>query len=334
MIKPKVTLFLPGLHWNHQWQANHSWLISQINIDCLLPFFFKGQLSSRVFSYSELLWHYVWRDLAINDFYRSIWKEDPIQLIIASPVSQELQLHKMIVRWGSEGLSLNLTEAKAFCEMLSHYYAADGLQFFPFTQDIWLLKSNQPLVFSSLPPCDLPDLVTDEMRIQGKDAWLIERWQSEIQMLLSSHPINKVRSNNQLFPINGLCLWRLPSRPLAPISSALLLHSKEWAWLTPQAQLKQEEILYKLKLLLENGQSVIIFSDALDIAKRFYHWPLYQQQFSWWSKVLTYLLERLEQRLLRQITLVSPGRALALKPQRRFTLFHRKLPSYAGQWPR
>lgn len=94
MIKPKVTLFLPGLHWNHQWQSNCSWLIPQVNTDCLLPFFFKGQLSNRVFSYSELLWHYVWRDLTINDFYRSIWKENPTQLIIASPVSQELQLHK------------------------------------------------------------------------------------------------------------------------------------------------------------------------------------------------------------------------------------------------
>ncbi len=333
MIKPKVTLFLPGLHWNHQWQSNCSWLIPQVNTDCLLPFFFKGQLSNRVFSYSELLWHYVWRDLTINDFYRSIWKENPTQLIIASPVSQELQLHKMVVRWGSEGLSLNLTDAKAFCEMLSYHYAADGLQFFPFTPDIWLLKSDQPLIFSSLPPCDLPDLVTDEMRIQGKDAWLIERWQSEIQMLLSSHPINKVRSNNQLFPINGLCLWQLPSQPLVSISSALFLHSKEWVWLMPQAQLKQEEILHKLKLLLKNGRSVVIFSDALDIAKRFYHWPLYQQQFSWCSELLTYLLECLEQRLLQQITLISPGRALTLKPQKRFSWFHRSLPSYAGQWP-
>lgn len=333
MIKPKVTLLLPGLHWNHQWQSNCSWLIPQINTDCLLPFFLKGQLSHRVFSYSELLWHYVWRDVTIKDFYRSIWKKDPTQLIIASPVSQELQLHKIVVRWGNEGLSLNLTEAKAFCKMLSHHYETDGLQFFPFTQDIWLLKSDQPLIFSSLPPCDLPDLVTNEMRVQGKDAWLIERWQSEMQMLLSAHPINKLRSNKQLFPINGLCLWQLPSQPLTPTSSTLLLHSKEWAWLMPQAQLKQEEILCKLRLLLENGQSVIIFSDALDIAKRFYHWPLYQQQFSWYRELLIYLLKCLEQRLLQQITLISPGHALTLKSQRRFSWLHRGLAPYTGQWP-
>jgi len=126
---------------------------------------------------------------------------------------------------------LDAGESTALLSSLRAHFASDEVEFVERGSGRWwvTLAEPQQLVTSS------PDAALGKPLIaylpRGADAARWRRWQSEMQMLLFEHPVNRLRETSRRSPINYVWMWgggtlRAPDPPeSAPPAVTLFTHA-------------------------------------------------------------------------------------------------------------
>ncbi|MDQ6917564.1 MAG: hypothetical protein M3023_07080 [Pseudomonadota bacterium] len=98
-------------------------------------------------------------------------------------------------------------ESAALLSSLRSHFASDGLEFVESDPGRWWIALEAPQqMASSAPDAALGNPLAAHLP-RGVDAPRWRRWQSEIQMLLFEHPVNRSREKNGRPPINYLWVW-------------------------------------------------------------------------------------------------------------------------------
>jgi hypothetical protein len=111
------------------------------------------------------------------------------------------------VRLGALVADLPPEEAQAIVATLSAHFAADGIVFAAPTPARWFVRAVQAQRLATRPPeAALGESLLSTLP-EGPDAPRWRRWQTEIEMLLFEHPVNRRRERAGECPLNGLWLW-------------------------------------------------------------------------------------------------------------------------------
>ena len=132
--------------------------------------------------------------------------------LLVSPI--QLTIHSSSVTLHApDTLNISACEAQQFCDSINTFIAADHWQISPITPTLWLLITPYLLNVTFTPLWDAVGFLNPEKLAQGKDRNKVEKIATEIQMLLSTHPVNKIRAEQNISTINSIWFWSLPSDP-------------------------------------------------------------------------------------------------------------------------
>lgn len=156
----------------------------------------------------------------------------PENEIFASPVWLQMGMNSMTMIDGTS-IEIGMGEAQSLCDGLNEFYRHEFV-LEPIRADLWRFRLPEkpqwqsPMLFDvwGFQAGDLSEQATGASR----NEWL--QLQTEIQMWLHAHPMNKVRQKNGLAPINGIWLWYAPPSELVS-PPALLGSSSPWASVSP-----------------------------------------------------------------------------------------------------
>lgn len=153
----------------------------------------------------------------------------PENEIFASPVWLQMGMNSMTMIDGSS-IEIGMGEAQSLCDGLNEFYRYEFV-LEPIRADLWRFRLPEkpqwqsPMLFDAwgFQAGDLSEQATGKNR----NEWL--QLQTEIQMWLHAHPMNKVRQKNGLSPINGIWLWNAPRDEKLHHAPALLGSNSTWA---------------------------------------------------------------------------------------------------------
>ena len=125
--------------------------------------------------------------------------------LCAEPVT--LELGRDEVRLAGVVGDLDAAEATALLSSLRAQFASDGIEFVEHGLGRWWVTLAEPQQLETSPP----DAAIGKSLIahlpRGADAARWRRWQSEMQMLLFEHPVNRSRESGGLRPVNYVWMW-------------------------------------------------------------------------------------------------------------------------------
>lgn len=102
---------------------------------------------------------------------------------------------------------LSLADTAALCSTLNAHFTVDGLQFLAPTPAHWFVRIDEAQQLRTRPPEAALGAPLLAFLPAGADAGRWRRWQSEAQMLLFEHAVNRRREQNDLAPVNSVWLW-------------------------------------------------------------------------------------------------------------------------------
>lgn len=152
----------------------------------------------------------------------------PEHCVYASPVWQQMGMHSMNLLDGA-AVGINEEEAEALCSGLNEFYRGQA-RFRALRPDLWRMLLPASVDWQAPPVFDVLGQIDGSVRAEGTGAaqWL--QMQTEIQMWLHDHPMNRHRRNHQQPPINGIWLWNAPVYPSAAAESAPALMGCDSPW--------------------------------------------------------------------------------------------------------
>src|SRR5437660_7724191 len=125
--------------------------------------------------------------------------------LCAEPVT--LDVGRVEVRLAGVVSDLGAADSIALLSSLRAHFASDGIEFLESGPGSWWVALAERQQLETSPP----DAVLGRPLIahlpRGADAARWRRWQSEMQMLLFEHPVNRVRENSGLRPVNDVWIW-------------------------------------------------------------------------------------------------------------------------------
>lgn len=284
-----VTLALPGLLWPHR-----ETFMSAINLPALDKLRLWGRIQPQTTKkskfYRQYLWHGSWLKLAKNQ----LGLKENHHCIIVVPISQSANLHEIHCISGKT-LALSPAEAENFCQILNHWFKNEGWRFHALQPDIWLLTTPEKLQFSAPSVLDLNDSMDSTTKPTGRDAQLLLKYQTEIQMLLHQHPLNQERCLQGTAPINAI--WFEPDRIGSATSNSLYTNC---TWAHGAQQFPTDYNSFSAQL--SNQCSIVLFAEEFchpDIQndRTAYEHLLQQWEQKWWKPLLTALQNRKIQHL-------------------------------------
>jgi len=160
-----------------------------------------------------------------------------------------------IVMARPDTLGLEEAESRAILAAMRPFFEEDGMALDYATPTRWLARGD---IFRGLPSASL-DRVVSNVGNRNVDEWMpptaqggpLRRLQSEMQMLLYTHPVNDARAERGLAPINSFWVsgtGALPNPPAqrpAPTVPQALLHAaqqEDWAgWARAWQQIDKDE---------------------------------------------------------------------------------------------
>jgi len=201
----KLSIALPGLLWNDsgdiEYLAKH---IITPNLDKLIK---RSSIRQVPFSFSDLVYgNYTTtttslaREMAKNLGYSDLFPH----FLLAEPTFLRADRDRLLI-CESELLQLNDDEVSTIIESLNNHFCG-RLQFYPFSMNLWLIGLNLDISDNKFYP--ILDIIGENI-----DAYLpnnsieLTKLLNEIQMLLFSLELNKLRKNEGLIQINSLWLW-------------------------------------------------------------------------------------------------------------------------------
>ncbi|MDO4997855.1 MAG: hypothetical protein Q4E16_04340 [Neisseria sp.] len=258
-----ITLTLPALNWDAPEQ------LPPLNTPALNHLLRFGHITRQTQPTSALfaqsLWRGSLRDLACESVAMpsAQWQNT----VLLSPVWQQMGMHNMNTLGGGD-LAISEAEAQTWCSELNDFYRADGVRFQMFRPDLWLLTLPQAVQWDVLPVFDVLGQVDGTMRAEGADAksWL--QWQTELQMWLHAHALNRVREHNRLPAVNGVWLWQ----DLRGSRSPEMLLASDSVWAEPAAESLPYDFAALQRLLADKMsadgiQDIELFDECLLTAR-------------------------------------------------------------------
>jgi hypothetical protein len=125
--------------------------------------------------------------------------------LCAEPVT--LDVGRVEIHLAGVVRDLDAADGIALLSSLRAQFASDGIEFLEGGPGRWWVTLAEPQQLETFPP----DAVLGKSLIahlpRGADAARWRRWQSEIQMLLFEHPVNRLREKSGLRPVNDVWMW-------------------------------------------------------------------------------------------------------------------------------
>jgi hypothetical protein len=111
------------------------------------------------------------------------------------------------VRLGGLLADLDTADADALVTMLNAHFVGDGVVFVAPTPAHWFARAEATPRLVTRPPAAALGAPLMPYLAIGPDAARWRRWQSELQMLLFEHAVNRQREEGGLAPVDGVWLW-------------------------------------------------------------------------------------------------------------------------------
>jgi hypothetical protein len=102
---------------------------------------------------------------------------------------------------------LDAAEGTALLSSLRAQFASDGIEFLERGPGRWWITLAEPQQLETSPPDAALRKPLIAYLPRGADAARWRRWQSEMQMLLFEHPVNRSRESGGLPPVNYVWMW-------------------------------------------------------------------------------------------------------------------------------
>jgi hypothetical protein len=102
---------------------------------------------------------------------------------------------------------LTAADAESLRAALNAHFAADGVTFLAPTPAHWFARIGEAQSLVTRPPEAAQGSPLFAFLPAGADAARWKRWQSEAQMLLFEHEVNRRREAQRLAPVNSVWLW-------------------------------------------------------------------------------------------------------------------------------
>lgn len=107
----------------------------------------------------------------------------------------------------AEQLALSDSEADELLAVLNAFVEQDGLRFFRKDTSRWYLSGMSAEALESYPPSFLADRNASAFLPDGDAAANWRRLLTEVQMLLHMQPVNELREQRGLLPVNSVWFW-------------------------------------------------------------------------------------------------------------------------------
>lgn len=107
----------------------------------------------------------------------------------------------------AELLDLSETEADELLHALNEFVAGDGFRFFRESAGEWYMSGMSADALESYPPSFLADRNASAFMPEGDSAAPWRSLMTEIQMLLHMQPVNELREQKGLLPVNSVWFW-------------------------------------------------------------------------------------------------------------------------------
>ncbi|QEY24106.1 hypothetical protein [Neisseria animalis] len=197
----KLTLVIPSLH---RLPDETPPLLKLPAFNRMLRY---GRLQKATLRPSECYARYLWQGSLLERAKACLNLPDEIHTAFASPLWQQMGLHHVSIVGGAYA-GITSEEAEHLCSGLNEFYRQDGWRFYPVSPDLWLLAKPFASEWNVAPVWDICGQIGSTDQADGQDAleWLGK--QTEIQMWLHDHPVNRARAAQNLPPLNGLWLWQ------------------------------------------------------------------------------------------------------------------------------
>jgi hypothetical protein len=125
--------------------------------------------------------------------------------LCAEPVT--LEVGRDEVRLACIVIDLDTDESAPLLSSLRAHFAPDGLEFVERGAGRWWVTLGEPQRLETSPPGAALAKPLIEHLPRGADAPRWRRWQSEMQMLLFEHPVNRAREISGRSPVNYVWMW-------------------------------------------------------------------------------------------------------------------------------
>ncbi|MFK8083853.1 MAG: hypothetical protein AB8B97_26520 [Granulosicoccus sp.] len=127
-----------------------------------------------------------------------------------------------------EQLRLTDDESAQLITALNAFVAEDNLIFFSLGPCEWYLSGRCADTLESYPPSFLGNRNASSFLPDGDEAAPWRRLMTEIQMLLHAHPVNQLREQRGLMPVNSVWFWGGAPLPIASEAAAdVVLYADE-----------------------------------------------------------------------------------------------------------
>lgn len=198
-----LTLVLPGFCWPYADMP-----LPAMNTPALNTLLHWAQPQrDAAASRSHLYAHHLWTEPLLDYARTTLGLPAQQPAFWLSPLHQQLSMHQAHIISG-EILAISPEEAAQWCQELSVFFADQSWQLYPFRPDLWLVTCPTVPAWQTTSIFDLGNQLDDSHKPKGIEARALMQAQSEIQMLLHSHPLNAERINRQQPPINGVWCWQ------------------------------------------------------------------------------------------------------------------------------
>lgn len=233
----------------------------------------------------------------------------------ADPVHLRVDRDRLVLA-DSSAFELSQAEANELTGTLNAHFIADGVVFYPFRPDRWYVRQALPPKLQTTSLCDAVGKNIDTLLPRGVDGRRFVGMCNEVQMLLSSHPLNEAREAAGDLAVNSVWFWgggKLPDAVRQPFSqvwaSEHVAYSLGLASGAPTSALPESGIAW-LALPACAGEGAVVLGQLRTAAKYgdTYRWReiLMQLEHGWFVPLLAALRPKRLERLT--ITAFGAGR--------------------------
>lgn len=196
-----LTLALPALHDGAPESLPP---LELAGLHALLRF---GTFTPQPLPPSAFLGRYLWQGSLLSQAKRQLGLSAAQNAVFASPVWQQMGMNHMDMISASD-IGVEVAEAERLCSGLNAFYRQDGWHFQALRPDLWLVALPAEPDWQVPPLPDVLGAADGSLRAQGRDSGQWLQMQTEIQMWLYDHPLNRERVAAGIPAINGVWLWQ------------------------------------------------------------------------------------------------------------------------------
>lgn len=325
----KLTLALPSLN------RESDETLPPLQLDTFNQILRYGTLHKRSIMPSEF-YGCLWQGSLLQEAKRSLNLLNSATAAFASPVWQQMGMHQASILRG-EHLNIDAETAQQFCHLLSEFYAEDGWTFHHWRNDLWLIEMPQQPDWQAPSTLDIGGQIGSREQAIGKDAlqWLGK--QTEIQMWLHDHPLNRQRKIQKLPEINGLWLWQDlqgsgSNNGFTASDSVWAQHAANPLFDAPYSFQALENLLAEQNRAFSDG--IVFLDDLVSTAHTGDIWTYQQHLQNWEQRWFQPLWHALNTGKLKQLTISTDGAnggTLTLSANARFKFWKREK-TFNGIW--